>query len=81
MGEEKQLTTTNNEKEVRKNRVRLRWFIILIVVDVFLAGYLVFEMISIFTKNAGHQTSVFFIRYYFGSLDLCYQVSVLDRFD
>ena len=51
MDEQKQLPTSTNEAEVRKNRVRLRWLIILIVVDVLLAGYLVFEMISIFTKN------------------------------
>ena len=50
MEEQKQVTTPENEKEMRKNRVRFRWFIILIVVDVLLAGYLVYEMIRIFAK-------------------------------
>ena len=48
MEEQKALTT---EKEVRKNRVRFRWFIILIVTDILLVGYLVYEMIAIFTRN------------------------------
>lgn len=48
MDEQKQLTT---EKEIRKNRIRFRWFIILIVTDLFLVGYLVYEMIAIFTRS------------------------------
>ena len=47
--EEKKTALT--DAELRKNRVRFRWFIILIITDILLAGYLVFEMISIFTKN------------------------------
>lgn len=43
--EEKVLTP---EEQLRKDRVRLRLFALLIVVDVLLIGYLVFEMIMIF---------------------------------
>ena len=50
MEEQRQLTASENEKELRKNRVRFRWFIILIITDVLLAGYLVYEMIRIFVK-------------------------------
>lgn len=51
MEEQRQLPAVESEKEVRKNRIRFRWFIILIIIDVLLAGYLVYEMISIFTNK------------------------------
>ena len=38
------------EEAQRKDRVRLRLFILLICLDILLAGYLVFEMIIIVTK-------------------------------
>lgn len=39
------------EEEQRKNRVRLRLFILLICLDVLLAGYLIYEMIVIITNS------------------------------
>ncbi len=39
------------EEQARKDRVRLRLFILLICLDVLLAGYLVYEMIVIITQS------------------------------
>ena len=39
------------EEVERKDRVRLRLFILLICLDILLAGYLVFEMIIIITNS------------------------------
>ena len=39
------------EEQTRKDRVRLRLFILLICLDVLLAGYLVYEMIVIITQS------------------------------
>ena len=49
MAPEKKKELTPEEVE-RKDRVRLRLFILLICLDILLAGYLVFEMIIIVTK-------------------------------
>jgi len=49
MAPEKKKELTPEEAE-RKDRVRLRLFILLICLDILLAGYLVFEMIIIVTK-------------------------------
>ena len=38
------------EETQRKDRVRLRLFILLICLDILLAGYLAFEMITIITE-------------------------------
>lgn len=46
---------TPEEKE-RKDRLRFRLFIILIIFDIVLAGYLVYEMISVFTNNKSSNT-------------------------
>lgn len=37
------------EEQLRKDKLRFRLFVLLIITDVLLVGYLVFEMISIFT--------------------------------
>ena len=42
------------EEQARKDRVRLRLFILLICLDVLLAGYLVFEMIVIIQESMKH---------------------------
>ncbi len=47
---------TPEEKE-RKDRLRFRLFIIVIIIDVILAGYLVYEMITVFTHNGAATTS------------------------
>ena len=47
---------TPEEKE-RKDRLRFRLFIIVIIIDVILAGYLVYEMVSVFTNNGTPTTS------------------------
>ena len=39
------------EEEIRKARISKRLFILLIILDVLLVGYLVFEMITIITKS------------------------------
>ena len=46
---------TPEEKE-RKDRLRFRLFVILIIFDIVLAGYLVYEMISVFTNNKSSNT-------------------------
>ena len=46
--EEKILTP---EEKERKDRLRFRLFVLLIIFDIVLAGYLVYEMISVFTNN------------------------------
>lgn len=46
--EKKELTP---EEQARKDRVRLRLFILLIFLDILLAGYLIFEMIVIITQS------------------------------
>ena len=48
--EEKNKILTPEEQQ-RKDRVRLRLFVLLIILDVLLVGYLIFEMISIFMKK------------------------------
>ena len=40
------------EEQTRKDRVRLRLFILLICLDILLAGYLVFEMIVIIKESS-----------------------------
>lgn len=50
MAQEKKKELTPEEVE-RKDRVRLRLFILLICLDILLAGYLVFEMIIIITNS------------------------------
>ena len=52
MAPEKKKELTPEEVE-RKDRVRLRLFILLIILDVLLAGYLIYEMIVIITQSAG----------------------------
>ena len=42
------------EEQARKDRVRFRLFILLIFLDVLLAGYLVYEMIIIITTSMNH---------------------------
>ena len=42
------------EEQARKDRVRLRLFILLICLDVLLAGYLIYEMIIIITTSMHH---------------------------
>ena len=39
------------EEQARKDRVRLRLFILLICLDVLLAAYLIYEMIVIITQS------------------------------
>ena len=41
-------TLTPAEEQIRKNRVRTRLFVILVVFDILCLAYLVYEMISIF---------------------------------
>ena len=52
--EKKELTP---EEQVRKDRVRLRLFVLLIILDVLLIGYLIFEMIMIFSINSNKNSS------------------------
>ena len=52
--EEKILTP---EEKERKDRARVRIFIILIIFDILLAGYLIYEMISVFTNSGAHSTT------------------------
>lgn len=42
---------SKEELELRKKRVRFRLFVLLIVADIALVAYLVYEMIRIFTKQ------------------------------
>lgn len=42
---------SKEELELRKKRVRFRLFVLLIVIDIALVAYLVYEMIRIFTKQ------------------------------
>ena len=39
------------EEQMRKDRVRMRLFILLVCLDVLLAGYLIYEMIVIITNS------------------------------
>jgi len=55
MLEEKKVLT--EEEQIRKDRVRFRLFILLVIVDIFLVGYLVFEMISVFTNSGKSNTT------------------------
>ena len=48
---DKQKKELTPEEQQRKDRVRLRLFILLICLDVLLAGYLIFEMIVIITNS------------------------------
>ena len=57
--EKKELTP---EEQVRKDRIRLRLFVLLIILDVLLVGYLVFEMIMIFSINSNKNSSASNIR-------------------
>ncbi len=52
--EKKELTP---EEQVRKDRVRLRLFALLIILDVLLIGYLIFEMIMIFSINSNKNSN------------------------
>ena len=52
--EKKELTP---EEQVRKDRIRLRLFALLIILDILLIGYLVFEMIMIFSINSNKNSS------------------------
>lgn len=52
--EKKELTP---EEQVRKDRIRLRLFVLLIILDILLIGYLVFEMIMIFSINSNKNSS------------------------
>ncbi len=52
--EEKILTP---EEKERKDRARFRIFVVLIIFDILLAGYLVYEMISVFTNSGTPATS------------------------
>ena len=45
------------EEQVRKDRVRLRLFVLLIILDILLIGYLIFEMIMIFSINSNKNSS------------------------
>ena len=49
--EENKQTLTPEEKQARKEKLRTRLFVLLIILDVILVGYLIFEMVSIFTMN------------------------------
>ena len=42
--------TLTPEEQLRKDRVRLRLFVLLVIFDILLVGYLVYEMIAIFAK-------------------------------
>ena len=48
---DKQKKELTPEEQQRKDRVRLRLFMLLICLDVLLAGYLIFEMIVIITNS------------------------------
>ena len=50
MAEEKELTSVSEEEQVRKDRVRLRLFVLLVIFDFLLVAYLIFELIRIFMK-------------------------------
>ena len=52
--EKKELTP---EEQVRKDRIRVRLFVLLIILDVLLIGYLIFEMISIFSINSNKNSN------------------------
>ena len=56
MGIEKKKELTP-EEQVRKDRVRLRLFVLLIILDVLLIGYLIFEMIMIFSINSNKNSN------------------------
>ncbi len=48
---------TPEEKQARKEKLRTRLFVLLIILDIALVGYLVYEMISIFTMNKNGSNS------------------------
>ena len=50
---EKEKKALTEEQQLRKDRVKFRLFVLLIIFDIFLIGYLVFEMIMIFTQSKG----------------------------
>ena len=50
---EKEKKALTEEQQLRKDRVRFRLFVLLVIFDVLLIGYLIFEMIMIFTKSKG----------------------------
>lgn len=50
---EKTKKVLTEEEKIRKDRLKNRLFILLIIFDIALVGYLVFEMISIFLINKG----------------------------
>ena len=54
---EKERTELTPEEQARKDRKRLRLFVLLIVLDILLIGYLIFEMISIFSINSNKNSS------------------------
>ena len=39
------------EEQLRKDRVRLRLFVLLVIFDFLLVAYLIFELVSIFMKK------------------------------
>ena len=49
----KKNTPLTAEEIQRKERVRTRLFVILVVFDVLLVGYLIYEMVSIFMMRKG----------------------------
>ena len=49
----KKNTPLTAEEIKRKERVRTRLFVILVVFDVLLVGYLIYEMVSIFMMRKG----------------------------
>ena len=54
---EKEKKVLTEEEQIRKDRVRFRLFVLLIIVDIFLVGYLVYEMISVFTNSGKSNTT------------------------
>lgn len=44
----KENVALTEEQKTRKQRLKMRLFVLLIVLDIALVGYLIFEMISIF---------------------------------
>ena len=45
-------TVLTEEEKTRKERLRTRLFALLVGVDILLVAYLIYEMISIFTKKS-----------------------------
>ena len=54
--EKEEKILTPEEKE-RKDRARFRILVVLIILDIALAAYLVYEMISVFTTSGSSTTS------------------------